>query len=83
MADKQKLTKEQLIKLIEQLEKNPNDRIGLLGDAGVTVLGAAGAATAVSLIGTTASIPLVTALTGISFRSEEHTSELQSQEHIS
>ena len=67
MADKQKLTKEQLIKLIEQLEKNPNDRIGLLGDAGVTVLGAAGAATAVSLIGTTASIPLVTALTGISF----------------
>ena len=67
MADKQKLTKEQLIKLIEQLEKNPNDRIGLLGDAGITVLGAAGAATAVSLIGTTASIPLVTALTGISF----------------
>jgi hypothetical protein len=65
MADKQKFTKEQLIKLIEGLEKNPNDRIGLLGDAGVTVLGAAGAGAAAALLGsTTASIPLFTALTG-------------------
>ena len=68
MADKSKLTKEQLIKLIEQLEKNPTDRIGILGDAGVTVLGAAGAGAAAALLGsTTASIPLVTALTGVSF----------------
>jgi hypothetical protein len=68
MADKQKLTKEQLIKLIEQLEKDPNDRIGILGDVGVTALGAAGAGTAAALFGSTiASIPLVTALTGISF----------------
>ena len=43
MAAKPKFTKEQLIKLIEQLEKNPNHRIGILGDAGVTMLGAAGA----------------------------------------
>jgi hypothetical protein len=65
MAGKQKFTKEQLIKLIEQLEKNPNDRIGILGDAGVTVLGAAGAGAAAALFGsTTASIPLFTALTG-------------------
>ena len=64
MADKQKFTKEQLIKLIEQIEKNPNDRIGILGDAGVTVLGAAGAGAAAALLGsTTASIPLFTALT--------------------
>ncbi len=68
MADKQKLTKEELIKLIEQLEKDPNDRIGILGDVGVTALGAAGAGTAAALFGSTiASIPLVTALTGISF----------------
>lgn len=68
MTDKQKLTKEQLIKLIEQLEKDPNDRIGILGDVGVTALGAAGAGTAAALFGSTiASIPLVTALTGISF----------------
>jgi hypothetical protein len=65
MATEPKLTKEQLIKLIEQLEKNPNDRIGILGDAGVTVLGAAGAGAAAALLGsTTASIPLFTALTG-------------------
>lgn len=68
MAEKQQLTKEQLIKLIEQLEKDPNDRIGILGDVGVTALGAAGAGTAAALFGSTiASIPLVTALTGISF----------------
>lgn len=65
MATEPKLTKEKLIKLIEQLEKNPNDRIGILGDAGVTVLGAAGAGAAAALLGsTTASIPLFTALTG-------------------
>lgn len=34
MAVEPKLTKDKLIKLIEELEKNPNDRIGLLGDAG-------------------------------------------------
>jgi hypothetical protein len=68
MAAETKLAKEQLIKLIEQLENNPNDRIGILGDVGVTILGATGAGTAAAFFGSTiASIPLVTALTGISF----------------
>lgn len=66
MSDQQKLTKEQLLKVIEQLEKNPNDRIGILANAGVTALGAAGAGVAAAFFGTTtASIPIITAVTGI------------------
>jgi len=66
MSDKQNFTKEQLIKTIEQLEKNPNDRVGILADVGVTALGAAGAGAAAAVLGTTtASIPIITAVTGI------------------
>jgi hypothetical protein len=65
MSESKKLTKEQLIKAIEKLEKNPNDRVGLLGDIGVTAIGAIGAGAAATVLGTTtASIPLITALTG-------------------
>jgi hypothetical protein len=66
MPDKQNLTKDQLLKIIEKLEKNPNDRVGILADIGVAALGAAGAGAAAAVLGTTtASIPMITALTGI------------------
>ena len=66
MSDKQNLTKEQLIKIIEQLEKNPNDRVRILGDVGATAFGIAGGGAVAALLGTTtASIPIITAVTGI------------------
>lgn len=70
MSDNQNMTKEQLLKAIEQLEKNPNDRVGILADIGVAALGAAGLGlggfVAASIGATTASIPILTAITGIS-----------------
>lgn len=51
--------------MLEQLKKNPKDKIGILGDVGITVLGAIGAGGAVAAAGTTVSIPIITALTGI------------------
>ncbi|MEH2401073.1 hypothetical protein [Nostoc sp.] len=66
MSDTQNMTKEQLLKTIEKLENNPNDRVGTLADVGITVLGAAGAGAAAAVLGTTtASIPILTAITGI------------------
>jgi polyhydroxyalkanoate synthesis regulator phasin len=65
MFDNKSVTKKQLLKMLEQLKKNPKDKIGILGDVGITVLGAIGAGGAVAAAGTTVSIPIITALTGI------------------
>ncbi|MEG4491553.1 hypothetical protein [Microcoleus sp. D3_18_C4] len=66
MSNKQELTKEQLLKLIEELKNNPSDGVGLIADAGVTALGAGGAGAAAAILGsTTASIPIFTAVTGL------------------
>ncbi|MBD2385236.1 hypothetical protein [Cylindrospermum sp. FACHB-282] len=66
MSENQNLTKEQLLKTIEQLEKNPNDKVGILADVGATALGAVGLGGLAAAIGTTtASIPIITAITGI------------------
>ncbi|HYX17845.1 MAG TPA: hypothetical protein VE944_26495 [Nostoc sp.] len=66
MSNTQNMTKEQLLKTIERLENNPNDRVGTLADVGITVLGAAGAGAAAAVLGTTtASIPILTAITGV------------------
>ncbi|MEQ9368469.1 MAG: hypothetical protein RIG63_05475 [Coleofasciculus chthonoplastes F3-SA18-01] len=43
MSDKKTPTKKQILKAIEELEKNPHDKVKILGEAGITVLGAAGA----------------------------------------
>lgn len=64
MFDKnQKLTKEQLLKAINQLEKNPNDKLRILGDVGIvgvgTALGIASAGTIATVAGAT-SIPVLT-----------------------
>ncbi|MEZ2228528.1 MAG: hypothetical protein ACBR50_19920 [Microcoleus sp.] len=44
-------TKEQILKSIEQLEKNPHDKLGILADIGIGVVGAAGAGVAVAAFG--------------------------------
>ena len=60
------MTKEELIKLIERLEKNPDDRVGIFADIGVTALGAIGGGAVAAAFGTSiASIPIFTAITGI------------------
>lgn len=69
MSEDKNLTKEQLLKTIEQLEKNPNDKVGILADVGVATLSAAGIGfggfVAATIGTTTASIPIITAITGI------------------
>lgn len=66
MADTKHPTKEQLLKTIEQLEKNPHDRVGILAELGITAIAAAGAGSAAAFFGaTTASIPVITAVTGL------------------
>jgi hypothetical protein len=63
MFGEKTLTKEQLLKGIEQLEKNPTDKVGILADIGITgvgaVLGAAGAGVLATAAGAT-SIPVLT-----------------------
>ena len=65
MSGQKTLTKEQILKAIEELEKNPDDKLGILGDVGITALGAVGAGVAVAAAGITTSIPIITAITGI------------------
>jgi len=55
-------TKKQLLKIIDDLEKNPRDKIRILGDAGITAIGAGlGAAAA----GTLAAAAGVTSIFGV------------------
>lgn len=68
MPQSPKLTKKELLKLIEELESQPNDRGEILGKIGVVAVGAGGAGAAAALFGSSvASIPIITALTGIGF----------------
>lgn len=53
MSENKTPTKEQILKAIEQLEKNPNDKLGILADIGIGVVGAAGAGAAVAAFGGT------------------------------
>ncbi len=63
MSTTQTVTKKQLIDMIDKLQKNPHDKIRILGDTGITVLGVglgaaaagtlAGAAGATSILGLT------------------------------
>ncbi|MEG3902339.1 hypothetical protein QUB19_24125 [Microcoleus sp. B4-C5] len=46
-----KTTQEQILKAIEQLEKNPHDKLGILADVGVGVVGAGAAGAAVAAFG--------------------------------
>lgn len=53
MSGNKSLTKEQILKAIEQLEKNPNDKLGILADIGIGVVGAGAAGAAVAAFGGT------------------------------
>ena len=53
MSENKTPTKEQILKAIEQLEKNPNDKLGILADIGIGVVGAASAGAAVAAFGGT------------------------------
>jgi len=57
MSSPTKVTKEQLVQAIDNIKKNPYDRVRILGDAGVTILagglGAAAAGTVASATGAT------------------------------
>ena len=51
MSGNKTLTKEQILKAIEELEKNPHDKLGILADVGVGVVGAGAAGAAVAAFG--------------------------------
>lgn len=67
MKSETKPTKKQLIKIIDELKSNPNDKARILGEAGISVvglgLGAAAAGTIAAAAGAT-SIPLLTTAAG-------------------
>lgn len=65
MSNNQNPNKEQLLEAIKRLKQNPHDKVGILGDLGITAAGAGAGIAAAALLGTTtASIPIITALTG-------------------
>ncbi|MEG5058307.1 hypothetical protein QUB60_10155 [Microcoleus sp. A2-C5] len=51
MSENKTPTKEQILKTIEQLEKNPNDKLGILADIGIGVVGAGATGAAVAAFG--------------------------------
>lgn len=51
MTERKTPSKEQILKAIEQLEKNPNDKMGILADIGIAGVGAAGAGAAAFAFG--------------------------------
>lgn len=53
MSGNKTLTKEQILKAIEQLEKNPHDKLGILAEIGIGVVGAGAAGAAVAAFGGT------------------------------
>lgn len=72
MKHPKKATKDQILKMIKELEKNPEDKVSILGQSGITIggaaLGAAAAGTIASAAGATTllgSTTLASALGGI------------------
>ena len=62
---KLKVTKSQLLKVIDELEKRPADRVRLLGDLGITVVGAGLGAAAASTAAAAAGVTSVTVLSSL------------------
>lgn len=66
MDSSKKLNKKQLLKMIQELKKDPDDVVGILSGFGLAGVGAVAGGAAAAILGTGfASIPLVTAFTGI------------------
>lgn len=53
MSGTEKLTKEQILKAMEDLEKNPHNKLGILADIGIGAVGAGAAGAAVATFGGT------------------------------
>lgn len=53
MSGNKTVTKEQILKAIEELEKNPHDKLGILAEIGIGVVGAGAAGAAVAAFGGT------------------------------
>ena len=53
MLKQQKITKEQILKAIDKLEKNPHDKLGILADLGIGAVGAGATGAAVAAFGGT------------------------------
>ncbi len=51
MSGNKTLTKEQILKAIEELAKNPDDKLGILAEIGIGVVGAGAAGAAVAAFG--------------------------------
>ena len=63
-----KLSRDELIKALETAEKNPRDRLGLIGEFGTAAgLGAGGAAIASSVLATTATTSVTAPVLGSTF----------------
>ena len=71
MSGISKVTKKDLLKLIDELEKNPADKIRIMGDAGITILGAslggAAAGAVAAAVGGTSVAGITSALSLIGF----------------
>ena len=71
MSDMPEVTREQLLKLIDELEKHPTDKLRIMGDAGITILGAtlggAAAGTLAAAAGVTSIVGITTAASWIGF----------------
>lgn len=65
MATNSKVTKQKLIKMIDELEKKPYDKVRILGDSGITIIGAGLGAAAVSTIASTAGCTSVAGVTTV------------------
>jgi len=65
MSEAKMPNKKELLKALKKLEKNPKDSITILGEIGITVLGAGVVGFAVASMGVASSIPIITAVTGI------------------
>lgn len=65
MSQNKTPSKQELLKQLKKLEKNPNDTTRILGELGITVLGASAVGYAVAAMGVTSAIPVITAITGI------------------
>lgn len=56
--------KKKLLNALKELENNPSDKLRILGQIGITGLGAVAAGGVVAVAGVSTAIPVVTALTG-------------------
>lgn len=65
MSTPTKVTKSQLLKLIDELEKSPQDKGRILGDVGITIIGAGLGAAAAGTLATAAGVTSIFGVTSV------------------